>query len=553
MPELKAELKSRMLSVGGKVQELRDRLTHNDLKVNQALADKDQIKKRPNCDNCSDFDDVFINDAPSYYICEDCEENLCKRCHDAHRRTKVTRNHTVLPLPMFRPINPINQIESFDLIERRLSKITIGGEFISTGNVDSFCDDINETHEEEVNDEVNISNHCDDELQVISVGESFIKEASNNNSSSLESTYQLPTVVSSKSLESTYQQPSMVSTFPSVLSCGETMLPNDKTNVSFQMINSVNNNSPKSSTLNASPGASFSLFNETISLIQSSTSLLLMESSASESSDFDQSFIPDTPTVLSSYQVKKSVAFETFDSDESFVRDTPALSSPSLVERPGAFVSNTLESLPQKITFVPDTPCEAFSHESSIKIFSSFVPNTPCISSSFVPDTPCQVYSPKVSSNQTCVPETPWPTGWKETEKSLEPSSSILQETPSQSSKSASPPSSAFMSPLLLSATPPKTLRRVVPMSASPELKSLQPRTIPTMPQVSVASRSPPSTSLPRPSPPRSPPSTPLPRTIPTMPQVSVASTSLPSTSLPRMSGFPTWVDYLKAVAAATK
>ena len=60
-------------------------------------CDREKVK----CDGCSKFDRILVPDAGAKYFCEQCNENLCVGCYNAHKRVRVCREHIVTPFTRF--------------------------------------------------------------------------------------------------------------------------------------------------------------------------------------------------------------------------------------------------------------------------------------------------------------------------------------------------------------------------------------------------------------------------------------------------------------------
>ena len=102
--QLKDLLGKRGLTKTGRVGDMRDRLRAHDEKINQAQKEKEMVGERPLCENCPNFEHVFVTDAPAYFFCEDCDNlKMCNTCQMAHKFVQITTNHTILPLVLYTP------------------------------------------------------------------------------------------------------------------------------------------------------------------------------------------------------------------------------------------------------------------------------------------------------------------------------------------------------------------------------------------------------------------------------------------------------------------
>jgi hypothetical protein len=64
------------------------------------------------CDPCST---TGVNTEAKGF-CSDCQENLCKACLDAHKKTKASRHHQLLGQADTKPIKRTTQQQSFNYL-----------------------------------------------------------------------------------------------------------------------------------------------------------------------------------------------------------------------------------------------------------------------------------------------------------------------------------------------------------------------------------------------------------------------------------------------------
>ena len=129
--QLRKRLVEKGLKKGGVIADLKERLKACDESEKIVQMEKDLISQRPPCENCSDMEEVLVI-GPAYYECETCDnQKLCKSCYDAHKKTKVTRYHDILPLGCFRK-EPLQKLAETDcnlqLIEKSFSILDLSNE-----------------------------------------------------------------------------------------------------------------------------------------------------------------------------------------------------------------------------------------------------------------------------------------------------------------------------------------------------------------------------------------------------------------------------------------
>ena len=72
------------------------------------------------------YEGVYITDAPAFYTCEDCKDaKLCKPCFDAHKRTCITRNHTILPIALDLKTKSIVIDHDIMIVEKKVKYLNI--------------------------------------------------------------------------------------------------------------------------------------------------------------------------------------------------------------------------------------------------------------------------------------------------------------------------------------------------------------------------------------------------------------------------------------------